>query len=50
MNKSEQTKQRLRKSFESGMSKKASIVCYGYKRDENDSLTINEYRVDLKLR
>jgi len=42
MNKSEQTKQGLRKSFESGMSKKASVVCYGYERDKNDSLIINE--------
>lgn len=42
MNKSEQTRQGLRKSFESGRSKKASIVCYGYKRDKNDSLMINE--------
>lgn len=47
MNKSEQTKQGLRKSFESGMSKKASVVCYGYERDKNDSLIINEAEANV---
>jgi len=46
MNKSEQTKQGLKRSFESGTSKKASIVCYGYRKDKRGVLIINEQEAE----
>ena len=46
MNKSEQTKQGLKRSFESGISKKASIVCYGYRKDKRGALIINEQEAE----
>ncbi len=36
--KSEQTKQGLLKSFQSGTSKKAQTVCYGYMRQQDGTL------------
>ncbi|HWS29558.1 MAG TPA: recombinase family protein [Clostridia bacterium] len=45
--KSEQTKQGLRKSFQSGASKKAQTVCYGYVRQQDGTLIICSKQADV---
>lgn len=49
MSKSEQIRAGLQKSFQSGISAKASIVCYGYKVTNTGKLVIAPIEADIVL-
>lgn len=47
MSKSKSIKAGIQKSFESGTSKIADKICYGYLKDPDGSLTINEKEAQI---